>query len=47
MTYKVEFEVDCCAVTARQLKKGLKFLNFGDIDDIISFPKKIKVTQIK
>lgn len=47
MIYKIEFEVDCTTATAKELKKELKYLTFTDVDDIISFPRKIKVTQIK
>lgn len=47
MTYKVSFEIDCCTTTEKQLREGLKYLDIEDVDEVISFPKKIKVTRIK
>lgn len=46
MKYKVEFEIDCSDATEKDIKKGLKYLLFPDIDDIVSFPEKIKVKAL-
>jgi len=46
MRYKVEFELECTTATTKDIKEGLTFLLFPDIDDVVSYPIRLKVKQL-
>ena len=47
MRYKVEFKLECTTATIKDIKEGLQFLQFPDIDDVVSYPIRLKVKEIK